>query len=542
MKDLPIGNDDFKKIRRNNGYYIDKSELIEEILNRGDTDIFLFTRPRRFGKSLNISMLDAFFNIEYKGNDWFDGLHVMNNDRCVELMNTYPVISLNLKGLNLDSMDFFLESFAFRMADTYAKHRYLSEADDGCEMLKAFETIRCRKGNRIELEGSLRLLTDMLGKYHGKKVIVLIDEYDNPVLSSYGTYVQSDIGAFLKNLLDNTLESDGSLEFVVMTGIMPLLKPCPNNLCVSDIFDRNFDECFGFTESEVRELLSYYGHPEKFEECRAWYDGYTFGDTDVYNPWSLLNYVTRDFEPDTYWAGTSGNQIIQTLLDNADDSVWNNLTALSKRDTVICELDQYVVYSDIEHNSKAIYSIMAMSGYLKAKKTDYGYEIRIPNNEISYVYSNMILNSIGRNDIWFRSSNLFKALQKGDTDYLEAGIHSLIQETISAKVLDSEHAYQAYLIGMMMGFCGDYEISGDRLETGDGFADILFRNLRGPGPNMVLELKKSRSEDDMERNARAAMDQILDRDYMHGMKGRTLLYGISFFSKKPFIISEELDL
>lgn len=461
-------------------------------------------------------------------------------------MNTYPIVSLNFKGLNLDCMDSFLESFAFRMADVYAKHRYLSEAGNDCEMLKAFETIRCREGNRIELERSLKLLTDVLKEYHGKEVIILVDEYDNPIQNSYGADIQPDIINFMKNLLTNALKSNGSLEFGVITGVMQIAKESIfsglNNLYVNNIFDRNFDECFGFTESEVRELLSYYGHPEKFNECRAWYNGYTFGDTDVYNPWSLLNYVTRDFEPDTYWAGTSGNQIIQTLLDNADDSVWNNLTALSKRDTVICELDQYVVYSDIEHNSKAIYSIMAMSGYLKAKKTDYGYEICIPNNEISYVYSNMVLNSIGRNDIWFRSSNLFKALQKGDTDYLEAGIHSLIQETISAKVLDSEHAYQAYLIGMMMGFCGDYEISGDRLETGDGFADILFRNLRGPGPNIILELKRSRSEDDMEKDARAAMDQILDRDYMHGMKGRTLLYGISFFSKRPFIISEELDL
>lgn len=543
MKDLPIGNDNFRKIRDNDGYYVDKTELISEIVQRRNIEAFLFTRPRRFGKSLNMSMLDAFFNIQYKGNSWFDGLHVMNNDECIGFMNSYPVLFLNLKGLNVDDMDSFLKAFAYKISDVCAMHRCILGSDIDDVRLGRFDRIRKGEGNRADLENSIKLLTDVLYEYYGSKTIVIIDEYDNPVQSTYGMEIQSEIISFIRNLLTNGLKSNPSLEFGVITGVMQIAKESIfsglNNLYVNNIFDSNFDECFGFTEHDVRSMLSYYGHPDRFDECKAWYDGYVFGNAEVYNPWSILNYIARGFKLDTYWAGTSGNDIIQTLLNNADESVWNDLNSLSKREAVECDLTQYISYSDIEHDYRAIYSIMAMSGYVKARKTEYGYKVGIPNDEMFQIYSDMVLRVIGSNGIGSQVSNLFKALQNGDVKYLETGIHGLIKETISAKVLDNEHVYQAYLIGMMMGFCGNYEIYGDRMETGDGFADVIFKRIRGPGPNIIIELKKSKFENDLAKDAESAMKQIMDRDYMHGFRGRTLLYGVSFFSKRPYIISRE---
>ena len=541
MRNLPVGNDDFKVIRGEDRFYVDKTMLIEGIVKNAGTQVFLFTRPRRFGKSVNMSMLDAFFNLKYQGNTWFDGLHVETCDECMEMMNKYPVMSVNLKGLNTDNMECFLSSFGNRISELFKQYRYVLDSDLDEADLIYFNRMRNAQGSKTDLERSLKFLTDILKEHHGKDAIVLIDEYDNPVQETYGRPIQDEIISFMRNLLTNVLKSNQSLKFGVVTGVMQIAKESVfsglNNLSVDNIFSRGFDSCFGFTESEIKDMLEYYEHPEKFDECREWYDGYTFGDTGVYNPWSLINYVKNGFVPRPYWAGTSGNSIIDTLLQTDDEKVWNDLNALAGGKSVTVDMDQSVVYSDLEDNIGAIYSVMAMSGYLRAKETEDGYEVSIPNREMYGVYSTMILRSMPQNSIAMHIRNLFRVLQNGDTAAIGEKIHDLMKDTISSKVLDSEHAYQAYLIGMMMGFCGNYEIYGDRLESGDGFADIIFRKRKGPGANIVIELKKSRSEDDLQKDAERAMQQIIDRDYMHGLDGRCLLYGISFFSKEPCIVS-----
>ena len=225
----------------------------------------------------------------------------------------------------------------------------------------------------------------------------------------------------------------------------------------------------------------------------------------------------------------------------ANDDVWDDLERLSKGEAVNKSLNPYVVYQEIEDDQDSIYSLMAMTGYLKAKEAYCGYDLSIPNKEIFEVYSEMIIGSCGGNDMAGAVLNLFGSMKRNDMDSMERRMHDLVKEIISAKVLENEHAYQTYLIGMMMGFCGNYEIYGDTLESGDGFADIIFKKRKGPGCNLVLELKKSDDEKDLEKDAERAMQQILDRDYAHGLEGRTLLYGISFHSKKPYIISRILD-
>ena len=546
MKSVPIGIEDFKELRSNDGYFVDKTILIEDIISKKNTKVFLFTRPRRFGKSLNMSMLDAFFNLDYAGKSqkWFEGLRIYDNKELMAMANQDPVIYLSMKNLDCDTYDLFLEKFKGLMTEVTSNFMYLLDWETRSNTKTTFLKLYNNEANEAELGRSLRTLSKALSEYHGKKVIILIDEYDSPINGSFNKDVQSKIIGFMRDLLSNALKTNESLKFGVVTGVMQIAKSIfsgLNNLYVNNIFSKDFDECFGFTEDETKEMLSYYGHPEKFDECKEWYDGYTFGNAEVYNPWSIINYVKERFEPATYWGGTSGNDIVKTLLQTADDDVWDDLEELSKGGTINRYLDPYVVYQNIEGRSESVYAVMAMSGYLKATRTTDGYDLSIPNKEIFEVYSQMTFDTMDSGKIANRIRNLFREMQKGDVEAIGNKIHDLMKDTISSKVLDSEHTYQAYLIGMMMGFCGNYEIYGDTLESGDGFADIIFRKRKGPGCNLILELKKSDDEKDLQKDAERAMQQILDRDYAHGFEGRTLLYGISFHSKKPYIISRILD-
>ena len=546
MKSIPFGIEDFKELRENDGYFVDKTVLIEDIMTDKTTKVFLFTRPRRFGKSLNMSMLDAFFNLDYAGKSqkWFEGLRIYDNKELMAMANQDPVIYMSMKDMDKNDFDRFIDDFVSKIQELCHRYEYLRKWDVDSNLKNKFVSLYNGKAGIADLKRSLRDISTALTEYHGKKTIILIDEYDNPINGSFNKEVQSEIIGFMRDLLSNALKTNESLKFGVVTGVMQIAKSIfsgLNNLYVNNIFSKDFDECFGFTEDETKEMLSYYGHPEKFDECKEWYDGYTFGNAEVYNPWSIINYVKERFEPATYWGGTSGNDIVKTLLQTADDDVWDDLEELSKGGTINRYLDPYVVYQNIEGRSESVYAVMAMSGYLKATRTTDGYDLSIPNKEIFEVYSQMTFDTMDSGKIANRIRNLFREMQKGDVEAIGNKIHDLMKDTISSKVLDSEHTYQAYLIGMMMGFCGNYEIYGDTLESGDGFADIIFRKRKGPGCNLILELKKSDDEKDLQKDAERAMQQILDRDYAHGFEGRTLLYGISFHSKKPYIISRILD-
>ena len=543
MKRLPIGYDDFKALRNEGRYYVDKSQLIAEIVN-GDAQVFLFTRPRRFGKSLNISMLDAFFNLEYVGNTWFDGLKVEECEDCMKMKNAHPVIHLDLKGLNVDDERLFDKTVRKRIRDLYGKYIYLKDSDALTDLQREYYSdIVDRDFEKTGPSESLKDLSAMLQAHHGKEVILLIDEYDNPIQNSYGTEVQKRIIAFMRNLLTNALKGNSALKLAVITGVMQIAKESIfsglNNLYVNNILSSSFSEYFGFTEPEVRDLLGHCEFPEKFSECREWYDGYRFGESDIYNPWSILNYVSEKCTPRPYWAGTSGNEIIRTLLDHSTQDTWDVVSALSGGGKAIVDFRDQVVYSDIERDPSAIYSIMAMSGYLNAKHTDFGYEISIPNREVYQIYEGTILSAINQNESSVRIAMLFAALRNNDGEAIGDAIGELIRGALSSKILDSEHVYQSFLIGMMMGFCGNYRIFGDTLESGEGFADIRMECTSGVGPNIIIELKRSKDEKDLAHDASAALGHIRTKGYAHGLKGRTLFYGISFHKKTPFVLSEE---
>ena len=498
MRGPPVGNDDFKKLRDRDSYYVDKTGLIREIVHRSDIDVFLFTRPRRFGKSLNMSMLDAFFNVDYEGNSWFEGLKVMEDPDCLALMNRYPVISVSLKNLMTDSFENFIGSFKMEMLWLFSKFRYLLKTDLDPSLLEIFDEIGNKTADVPTLMGCIKTLSMLLNRHYGKKTIIIIDEYDSPTQSSYGKPTQDVILSFMRGLMTSTLKGNDSLEFGVVTGVVQIAKGSMfsglNNLYVDNVLSESFGEYFGFTENEVMEMLSFYGRSDRFPECKEWYDGYTFGDSRIYNPWSVLNYVAYDFVPEPYWIGSGSSGPIREMMRNADDCLSAVLRRLGSGEEVHAMMDSRIVYADLDGDLDRTLAVLTMAGYLTAKKGEDGHLVRIPNREVFEAFLKLMAVG-GDSEIARKILSLARALKSGDADGIGRLMSDLFKSALSAKVLDREHSYQAFLTGLLMGFCGGYEISADRIKSGKGFADIILRRRRrNAGPNVIIELKKSTSE------------------------------------------------
>ena len=395
---IPIGVDSFREIREDGYYFVDKSELISDIVDRR-SKVYLFTRPRRFGKTLNLSMIDCFFNLKYEGNSWFDGLKVMEHPDAVARMNSRPVIRIDMKGVRTKDYDLFLSRLSLIISDLYLSFDHLS--DDGDlkpQLLDRFEKGKNQRLTESELQDSIRLLCTLLKARHGVAPIVLIDEYDYPINDSFGKDSYDSILDFLRGFYSSALKGNDDLGFAVVTGVMQIAKETIfsglNNLSVNSIFSKDFDERYGFTPEEVESLCAYYGRPEAFQEAREWYDGYRFGDAEIYNPWSVLNYVRSGFEPGLYWAGTSGNSIIDTLLDDTDERIASDLGTLANGGSISAEISPTVVMSDIGRRADTIYSVMAVSGYLNAVPDGKLYRISIPNKEMFEVFAGFMASRI----------------------------------------------------------------------------------------------------------------------------------------------------
>ena len=546
---LPIGVQDFKKIRDSDYLYIDKTDMISQILSEG-ADAYLYTRPRRFGKSLNLSMLDAFFNLKYsKDNKWFDGLKVSECKECQEYKNAYPVIYFDFKDLDARDFDMFIERLSNKMRVLYSQYRYLKESDDVDEIFKIdFDNIISGTPSISKLMDSLNILSRMLYAYHDKKVIILLDEYDNPMHNAYGKVFHKDIVDVMKGILSSVLKGDESLMFGVITGVMQISKENIfsglNNLEVNNIFSKDFDEMFGFTNGEVKSICEEYGHPEKYDEAKEWYDGYRFGGIEVYNPWSILKYVKSGFDPQAYWAGTSGNSIIETLFDISDNTILNDLRSLAENKAVVKTIKSEITFDDLDLDSENIYSVMVMSGYLKAIPADGGYEISLPNKELFEVFASMLATHLRRRFGNSSVSTMIKALAKhitsNNAEAIQDDLYQLFASTLAAILLKDENAYQLFLTGVLLQLSGKYEVKAD-FENGKGRYDILLRSNAPDLPHVVIELKRTRSNarsETVEANARDALEQIKDRDYTFGLNGNIILYGIAFKGKEAKVVSD----
>jgi hypothetical protein len=531
--------------------YVDKSDMIPQILS-DKTEVYQFTRPRRFGKSLNLSMLDAFFNIRYsKDNRWFDGLKVSDCEECQIHKNAYPVIYFDFKELGVSNMETFNSDLVDEMSNLYSNYEYLADSDRLNEAdRRYFNEVLLREMNPISLRKSISNLSRILLKHHGRKVIIFLDEYDNPINHAYGKPFQKDIINIMRDILSSALKGNDSLQFGVVTGVMQISKESIfsglNNLKVDNIFSKRFDEMFGFTDAEVKSICENCGHPEKYEEAKEWYDGYRFGNADVYNPWSIIRYVDEDFEPQTYWAGTSGNDIIRTLLRNSNDNVLDDLRILAEGGSITKSLDPTVAFDNLEVNRDNIYSVMAMSGYLRAQPIGKNFSISIPNGEMYEVFSKELANHLsavyGEPDILKLIQSLSDSLIANDVPALESTLYEIFAGTFGSFMLSSEKIYQAIITTLLLSLARKYTIKAE-FENGKGRYDILMES-RVPGcPHVVIELKRSNTDDNDNKvleDATKALTQIKEKDYGFGLKGEIILYGIAFRGKEPKILSEKM--
>ena len=528
----------FARMRDENVYFVDKSMLIADLLSMDGRGVYLYTRPRRFGKTTNLTMLDAFFNIEYKGNTWFDGLEISKHPEFDRYKNAFPVINLNLKNTKSDDFESYVADLKDALNMTFDRFRYLMKSDLVYDDEKETFDKVIRKTIPTEyISGCIPLLCRMLERHHGVKPIILIDEYDRAVSDSFGSESHRPMMNLLGGFMCEALKNNDSLQMAYVTGIMQIAKESIfsdlNNIRVNNIFSIKSDERFGFTENEVKMILADYGHPEKFEEAKAWYDGYRFGDAEVYNPFSIMSYVSEDFKPESFWANSGGDWIVKTLLKSIDDRNYSRILDLTTGGSTEVKLRSAVTYSRIERADTSLYSLMAMSGYLKAVPRGNGrYEVSIPNREVLDRVEMALENVIPCDDTIF--DNIVDAVRDRNAEDMEKALQDILTGGSYLNLVD-ENSYILVVMTLLRGLMPDYDVKTE-VEQGNGRTDLFLRPLSSNKVPMILEFKKVDSEKDLVPATEEAIRQIRDKRYALGMPSDTVLIGMAFWGKVPKVL------
>ena len=567
---LPVGIDDFRKLRESHFYYVDKTRLIEQLLLNW-SEVTLFTRPRRFGKTLNMSMLKSFFDI---GTDkaLFDGLYISGNkELCDEYMGKYPVIFLSLKGVEGLTYEEAFEAFVRIMGKEVNRVSFLADSDKLTQIEREqYKGLTIMKNGRLafdkeKLISSLQLLSQLLYKHYEKKVVILIDEYDVPLDKAFQNGYYNEMVSLIRGLFGQALKTNEFLQFAVLTGCLRISKESIftglNNFKVMSITDSRFDEQFGFTDEEVRKLLSDYGMDSHFDEVKEWYDGYHFGRADVYCPWDVINHVDHlrddsDAKPQTYWINSSGNSLVRRLINRADSSTKDEIERLIAGEAVEKVIRQDLTYDEIENSIDNIWSVLFTTGYL----TKIG-EVKLPDSE-SYAYMLVIPNKEVREVFVLQIQEWFKAVVANDNDAMKLLSKAILDkdEEILARqlnivmgrmisILDTkapddmkENFYHGLLLGLLRGSNPDWLIKSNR-ESGDGFSDILIKP-ENPDLGIVIEVKYAKEFKKLDAACDAAMAQIKQKRYDETLRdeGRCdiLAYGISFCRKRCRVAGERL--
>ena len=560
---LPVGIDGFEKIRRNGFYYIDKTELIEQLfLNWGEVN--LFTRPRRFGKTLNMSMLKCFFEI---GTDssLFDGLYISEKQTlCEQHLGKYPVIFLSLKGvegLNFSEAKRRCIQLIRREAERFY---YLKDSERLLDLdKKKYHQLLDMKDQPEDVDiviSSIKTLSDLLYKHYGKKTVILIDEYDVPLDKAFQHGYYKEMIYFTRGLLGEALKTNDSLNFAVLTGCLRVSKESIftglNNFKILSITDTRFDEQFGFTDTEVRKLLSDYHLEDRFAEVKEWDDGYRFGKADVYCPWDVVNFVDRvkddpEARPEAYWINTSGNDLVKRFIDKANKTTKNEIERLINGEAIEKELRLDLTYEEIDQSIENLWSVLFTTGYLtQTGRTEKGaYRLIIPNREVREVFR-LQINEWFKKSIFTNTERLtafWKAFEEGDTEGIEQYLNRVLSNSISvfdtkARKEEKESSYHNLLVGILTGNA-DWLVKSN-VEAGDGFADIIVET-DNPDAGIVAELKYTKNFDEMRIACRKAMNQIRDRRYQEYLlnddRRDIRLYGIAFCKKRCCVISEKLE-
>ena len=560
---LPVGIENFEEIRQLGFYYIDKTRLIEQLL-QGWGKVTLFTRPRRFGKTLNMSMLKSFFEI---GTDksLFDGLYISGNkELCDAYMGKYPVIFLSLKGV--DGLDF---TTARRMLCAILKneldrHYYLKTSDALTDEDRTL-FIKMLQGNDDNIEDSIRMLSKLLFKHFGQKAVILIDEYDVPLDKAFQNGYYKEMVSLIRGLFGQALKTNEFLQFAVLTGCLRISKESIftglNNFKVMSITDSRFDEQFGFTDKEVRRLLSDYGMDSHFDEIKEWYDGYHFGRADVYCPWDVINHVDHlrddsDAKPQTYWINSSGNSLVRRLINRADSSTKDEIERLIAGEAIEKVIRLDLTYDEIDNSIDNIWSVLFTTGYLtkigEVKLLDsesYAYKLVIPNKEVREVFVLQIQE-------WFKAvvanendtmKLLSRAILDKDEQQIARQLNIVMGRMIS--ILDTkapddmkENFYHGLLLGLLRGSNPGWLIKSNR-ESGDGFSDILIKP-EDPDAGIIIEVKYAKEIKGLDAACDAAMAQIKDKHYDEALRDEDrcdiLAYGIAFCRKRCRVVGEKL--
>ena len=545
-KPLPIGISDYVRAQ-SDYYYVDKTMLIKEFLDQKPL-VSLFTRPRRFGKTLNMDMLRVYF--EKTDEDTSKYFKDKNIWKCGEVYRThqgkYPVIFLTFKDVKFDSWQATVEKIKSLLQEEYGRHQELLSSDKISDYEKEyFNKVLSATENEVELSSSLEKLSKMLATHYDKAPIIIIDEYDTPIQEGYSKDFYDEIISFMRNFFSGAFKDNKNLSYGILAGCV---FSGLNSLTVNSVMDEAYDRYFGFTNEEVSEMLDYYGVTEKESELQEWYDGYLFGNEEIYNPWSVINYISKGCVPQAYWVNTGKNEILEDVLKVADEDITEKLYSLILGDKVLARIDQNVVYRSLTDDPANIYSLLLVAGYLKTTikelQADGSYlcEVSIPNKEIASVYKSEVLDHLMQIGAVSRTTadKIAESLFLNDYAKLEKAIAEYMDKAISFYDTASESFYHGLVLGLILMMESQYKIKSNR-ESGKGRFDICLmpRNNKYPGMIMELKWKKSLDENELALLADEAICQINSMEYDSEMKSegieKILKFGIAFSGKRVCI-------
>ena len=554
---LPVGIDDFKKIREAGFYYVDKTKLIEQLLQSWG-EVTLFTRPRRFGKTLNMSMLKSFFEIGAE-KSLFQGLYISEKEKlCAEYMGKYPVIFLSLKGVEGLHFADAQKMLMTIINNEVRRHYYLKTSDKlTVEDRKQFEKMLLNED--VNLVDSLRLLSQLLYLHYDQKVVILIDEYDVPLDKAFKNGYYQEMVSLIRGLFGQALKTNEFLQFAVLTGCLRVSKESIftglNNFEINSIVDIEHEEGFGFTDAEVMQMLKYYHCTNRYSDIKEWYDGYHFGNADIYCPWDVINFVKKlltdsNAKPSAFWINSSGNDLVKLFVDKADQSTKDEIERLVAGESVTKRIRLDLTYDEIENSIDNVWSVLFTTGYL----TNIGnpesgvYELVIPNREVHEVFVLQIQEWFQRSVAKEESMPEFsKAILEADAEGLQKQLNVIMSRMISvldtkAREEQKENFYHGLLLGLLRGSNTDWLIKSNR-ESGDGYSDILIEP-ENPDAGIIIEVKHAASISGLDKACENAMAQIKNRRYDEALRenGRCeiLAYGIAFHKKRCRVVCERL--
>ncbi len=551
-KKLLVGADIFDKLMKGNGYYVDKTEILYELVEETSNEVTLFTRPRRFGKTLTISMMESFFDIRRESKDVFEGLNIMNHTEfCEEWMNRYPVLSLSFKDVEGLTFEKAYSKLKTVIANLCKKHAYLEFKE---KILPAdaalFRKLQYETADESNVENSLITIMRMMNSVCEMPVILLIDEYDVPLAKAYSNGYYQKMLDVIRGIMSISLKTNEYLKFAVITGCLRIPKESiftgVNNFASYSVLDVDFSQYFGFTQFEIEKLLAEFQQSDKIEDIRAWYDGYVFGNTEIYCPWDAVSHVRalmkrKNAKPESYWENTSGNDAIKAFFEMENVDISDKLETLLNGGTITENVTNTLTYEEVYKSERNLWSVLLMTGYVTSSYIGEPEEaggikevkLRIPNREIAAIFQKSVVDHFNKNVDQGQVRELMQAMWNGDEEHASEVLSNLLWYTISYMDYHEDY-YHAFVTGIFVGR-GRYAVQSNR-ERGLGRPDVDLRD-KSNRRAMIIEAKKAESKKRMEYWCDRAIQQIIDNDYAKDMNDYTkvLCYGVSFFKKSAMV-------